>query len=126
MIIAFIFILAGIIFMIGTLVYIRNKNNLKNIKFLDKSNSSKIKKKLTTLWGINDIHDQIVSINKNQHSIIVELESIEYNLLHNEEKISVDRELISISQMLKYPIQFLEIKQKIDMEETIEEIQLNI
>ena len=126
MIIAFIFILAGIIFMIVTLVYIKNKNNLQEIKSIDKSNVKKVKKTLNNLWGIDGIDNGIITTNKNQHSIIVELESIEYGLLHDEEKNSVNRELVSIAQMLKFPIQFLEVKQKIDMEETIENIKIHI
>ena len=67
----------------------------------------------------------ITTINKNQHSIIIELESIEYSLLHDGEKSAVDRELISISKMLKFPIQFLEVKKQIELGEMIEEIKLN-
>lgn len=111
--------------MIATLVYVRNKNNLQEIKPIDKSNKKKVKKTLSNLWGIDGIENQIISINKNQHSIIVELESIEYSLLHEGEKNSVDRELINIAKMLKFPIQFLEIKQKINLEDTIEDIRIH-
>ena len=55
MIIAFIFILAGIIFMIGTLIYTRKKNNLQEVNPIDKSNIKKGKKKLSNLWGIDGI-----------------------------------------------------------------------
>lgn len=125
MIITIIFVLAGIFFLIGTLIYVKNKNNLQEIKPIDKSNAKKVKKTLKNLWGIDGFNNQVVTINKRQHSIIVELESIEYNLLHDEEKSIVIRELISIAQMLKFPIQFLEIKQNISMEEDIENIVLN-
>lgn len=111
--------------MIATLVYVRNKNNLQEVRPIDKSNKNKVKKTLSNLWGIDGIENQIISINKNQHSIIVELESIEYSLLHDGEKNSVDRELISIAKMLKFPIQFLEIKQKINLEDTIENIKIH-
>lgn len=111
--------------MIATLVYVRNKNNLQEVRPIDKSNKNKVKKTLSSLWGIDGIENQIISINKNQHSIIVELESIEYSLLHDGEKNSVDRELISIAKMLKFPIQFLEIKQKINLEDTIEDIKIH-
>ena len=115
MIIAFIFILVGIIFMIGTLIYTRKKNNLQEVKPIDKSNIKKGKKTLSNLWGIN----------KNQHSIIIELESIEYSLLHDGEKANVDRELISIAQMLKFPIQFLEVKKQIEIGDMLEEIKIS-
>ena len=125
MVIAFIFILMGIAFMIGTLVYVKNKNSLQEIKPIDKSNTKKVKKTLKNLWGIDGISNQVVTINRNQHSIIVELESIEYSLLHEGERNSVDAGLTSIARMLKFPIQFLEIKRKIDMEEAIENIKIN-
>lgn len=125
MIIALVFILAGISFMIGTLIYTRRKKDLHGIKKLNKSESKKNKRNLNNLWGIDGFSNQVITINKKQHSIIVELESIEYSLLHDEEKESVDRELTSISQMLKFPIQFLEIKKKIDLGEMIEEIKIN-
>ena len=125
MIIAFIFILVGIIFMIGTLIYTRKKNNLQEVKPIDKSNIKKGKKTLSNLWGIDGFNNQVITINKNQHSIIIELESIEYSLLHDGEKANVDRELISIAQMLKFPIQFLEVKKQIELGEMLEEIKLN-
>ena len=125
MIIAFVFILAGIIFMIGTLIYTRKKNNLQEVKPIDKSNIKKSKKTLSNLWGIDGFNNQVITINKNQHSIIVELESIEYSLLHEGEKENVDRELISIAQMLKFPIQFLEVKKQIELGDMLEEIKIN-
>lgn len=125
MIIAFVFILAGIIFMVGTLIYTRKKNNLQEVKPIDKSNIKKSKKTLSNLWGIDGFNNQVITINKNQHSIIVELESIEYSLLHEGEKENVDRELISIAQMLKFPIQFLEVKKQIELGDMLEEIKIN-
>ena len=125
MIIAFVFILAGIIFMIGTLIYTKKKNNLQEVKLIDKSNIKKSKKTLSNLWGIDGFNNQVITINKNQHSIIVELESIEYSLLNEGEKENVDRELISIAQMLKFPIQFLEVKKQIELGDMLEEIKIN-
>ena len=125
MIITLIFILAGIFFMIGTLIYVKNKNNLQEIKPIDKSNAKKVKKTLSNLWGIDGFNNQVITINKGQHSIIVELESIEYSLLHEGERNNVDRELISIAQMLKFPIQFLEVKKQIELGEMLEEIKVN-
>ena len=107
MVISIIFTIAGIIIMIATLIYVKNKNNLQNIKHIDTTNVKKTKKTLCNLWGIDAINNQVISTNKKQHSIIV------------------DRELISIAQMIKFPIQFLEIKKKVDMEETIEDIRIN-
>ncbi len=99
MIISIVFILVGIIFLIGTLIYTRKKNDLQEVKPIDKSNIKKSKKKLSNLWGIDGFHNQVITINKNQHSIIIELASIEYSLLHDGEKTTVDRELTSISYM---------------------------
>lgn len=111
--------------MIGTLIYVKNKNNLQEIKPIDKSNIKKVKKTLRNLWGIDGFNNQVITINKGQHSIIVELESIEYSLLHDGEKNTVDRELISIAQMLKFPIQFLEVKKQIELGDMLEEIKVN-
>lgn len=111
--------------MIGTLIYTKRKNNLQEVKPIDKSNIKKSKKTLSNLWGIDGFNNQVITINKNQHSIIVELESIEYSLLHEGEKENVDRELISIAQMLKFPIQFLEVKKQIELGNMLEEIKIN-
>ena len=75
MIIAFIFILAGIIFMIGTLIYTRKKNNLQDT---NTANINKGKKTLKNLFGISKIKNQVITTYNKQHSIIVELESIAY------------------------------------------------
>ena len=69
MIIAFIFILAGIIFMIGTLIYTRKKNNLQDT---NTANINKGKKTLKTLFGISKIKNQVITTYNKQHSIIVE------------------------------------------------------
>ena len=111
--------------MIGTLIYTKKKNNLQEVKLIDKSNIKKSKKTLSNLWGIDGFNNQVITINKNQHSIIVELESIEYSLLHEGEKENVDRELISIAQMLKFPIQFLEVNKQIELGDMLEEIKIN-
>lgn len=111
--------------MIGTLIYTKKKNNLQEVKPIDKSNIKKSKKTISNLWGIDGFNNQVITINKNQHSIIVELESIEYSLLHEGEKENVDRELISIAQMLKFPIQFLEVKKQIELGDMLEEIKIN-
>lgn len=111
--------------MVGTLIYTRKKNNPQEVKPIDKSNIKKSKKTLSNLWGIDGFNNQVITINKNQHSIIVELESIEYSLLHEGEKENVDRELISIAQMLKFPIQFLEVKKQIELGDMLEEIKIN-
>ena len=125
MIVTFIFVLAGILFMIGTLIYVKDKNKLQEIKNLGKSSLKQEKKKLSNLWGIGEINNQVITINKNQHSIVVELESIEYALLQDAEKASVDRELVSIAQMLKFPIQFLEVKKQIELGDMLEKIKVN-
>ena len=125
MIVAIIFILLGIAFMIATLIYTRKKNSLQELPNLDKSKIKKGKKKLSNLWGIDGFNNQVITINKNQHSIIIELETIEYNFLHDGEKANVDRELVSISKMLKFPIQFLEVKKQIELGNMLEEIKLN-
>ena len=125
MLVSFIFILAGIVFLIGTLIYTRKKNNLQDVKNADKLNIKRNKRTLNNLWGIDGLSNEIVTINKNQHSIIIELDSIEYSLLHDEEKANVDRELISIAQMIKFPIQFLEIKKQINLNDIIDKIEVN-
>lgn len=125
MVITFIFVLAGILFMIGTLIYVKDKSKLQEIKSLGKHGLKQEKKKLSNLWGIGELNNQVITINKNQHSIVVELESIEYGLLQEGEKASVDRELVSIAQMLKFPIQFLEVKKQIELGDMLEEIKIN-
>lgn len=125
MIISIIFVLAGIVFLIGTLIYTKRKNSFKVGDSSDRKLTKKVKKTLTNLWDIDECENQMITINKNQHSIIVEIESIEYSLLHDEEKASVNRELVNISKMLKFPIQFLEIKKQIELDDMIEEIRLN-
>ena len=124
-IISIFFIVVGIIFLISTFVYTRNKNSLKDIKTKNDKNIKKVKKTLSNIWGIDEIKNQILTTNKNQHSIIIELGSIEYNLLYENEQNSVDRELISIAKMIKFPIQFLEVKEQLSMKEAIENIEFN-
>lgn len=126
MIIAIIFILAGIAFMIVTLVYVRNKNSLQEIRKFDTKDTRKLRKNICSLWGISNIKDNLIEVNKRQYSMILELNSISYELLHEQEKNTVDSELISISQMIKFPFQFLMIKQGINTKTSIEKIETSI
>ena len=64
MVVTFIFVLAGILFMIGTLIYIKDKNKLQEIKFIDKSSLKREKKKLSNLWGIGEFNNQVITINR--------------------------------------------------------------
>ena len=48
-----------------------------------------------------------------------------YGIKNVEIKVNVDRELISIAQMIKFPIQFLEIKKQINLNEIINKIEVN-
>lgn len=126
MIIAIIFILAGIAFMIVTLVYVRNKNSLQEIRKFDTKDTRKLRKNICSLWGISNIKDNLIEVNKRQYSMILELNSISYELLHEQEKNTVDSELISISQMIKFPFQFLVVKQGINTKTSIEKIETSI
>ena len=72
------------------------------------------------------IKDNLIEVNKRQYSMILELNSISYELLHEQEKNTVDSELISISQMIKFPFQFLMIKQGINTKTSIEKIETSI
>ena len=126
MIIAIIFILAGIAFMIVTLIYVRNKNSLQEIRKFDTKDTRKLRKNICSLWGISNIKDNLIEVNKRQYSMILELNSISYELLHEQEKNTVDSELISISQMIKFPFQFLVIKQGINTKTSIEKIENSI
>lgn len=120
MILAFTFVLAGIILLILTVMYVKDKDNMQETT----KSTNEQKKTLSNLWGIEKISNQVISTNKH-HSIIIELESVEYNLLHDDEREYVDRELMSIAQMLKFPIQFLEIKKQVDLEDAIQNIKDN-
>ena len=126
MIIAIIFILAGIAFMIVTLIYVRNKNSLQEIRKFDTKDTRKLRKNICSLWGISNIKDNLIEVNKRQYSMILELNSISYELLHEQEKNTVDSELISISQMIKFPFQFLVVKQGINTKASIEKIETSI
>ena len=126
MVIAIIFILAGIAFMIVTLIYVRNKNSLQEIRKFDTKDTRKLRKNICSLWGISNIKDNLIEVNKRQYSMILELNSISYELLHEQEKNTVDSELISISQMIKFPFQFLVIKQGINTKTSIEKIENSI
>lgn len=126
MVIAIIFILAGIAFMIVTLIYVRNKNSLQEIRKFDTKDTRKLRKNICSLWGISNIKDNLIEVNKRQYSMILELNSISYELLHEQEKNTVDSELISISQMIKFPFQFLVVKQGINTKTSIEKIETSI
>lgn len=124
--IAILFMLLSIIVIILTVIQVRKNNRFYKFKSNDKGNVKKQKKNIKNIWGIEEIKNNIITNSKGQHSMIMEIGSIEYRLLNEDEQASIDAALTKISRTLSYNMQFFSTIVKVDTNEKIEEIKENM
>lgn len=125
MVITIIFMLASICLIIILPIYLRKKNRMYNLGTQEKTNIKKQRKNIKTIWGIEEIKNQMLTIN-NSHSIVIELGSIEYRLLNDEEQNNIDNNLKKIAKTFTNQTQFFSTIEKIDTTDKIENIRENI
>lgn len=125
MIITIFFMLASICLIIILPIYLRKKNRMYNLSTKEKTNIKKQRKNIKTIWGIEEIKNQMLTIN-NSHSIVIELGSIEYRLLNDEEQNNIDNNLKKIAKTFTNQTQFFSTIEKIDTTDKMENIRENI
>ena len=125
MVITIFFMLASICLIIILPIYLRKKNRMYNLGTQEKTNIKKQRKNIKTIWGIEEIKNQMLTIN-NSHSIVIELGSIEYRLLNDEEQNNIDNNLKKIAKTFTNQTQFFSTIEKIDTTDKIENIRGNI
>lgn len=125
MVITIFFMLASICLIIILPIYLRKKNRMYNLGTQEKTNIKKQRKNIKTIWGIEEIKNQMLTIN-NSHSIVIELGSIEYRLLNDEEQNNIDNNLKKIAKTFTNQTQFFSTIEKIDTTDKIENIRENI
>lgn len=125
MVITIFFMLASICLIIILPIYLRKKNRMYNLGTQEKTNIKKQRKNIKTIWGIEEIKNQMLTI-KNSHSIVIELGSIEYRLLNDEEQNNIDNNLKKIAKTFTNQTQFFSTIEKIDTTDKIENIRENI
>lgn len=125
MVITIFFMLASICLIIILPIYLRKNNRMYNLGTQEKTNIKKQRKNIKTIWGIEEIKNQILTIN-NSHSIVIELGSIEYRLLNDEEQNNIDNNLKKIAKTFTNQTQFFSTIEKIDTTDKIENIRENI
>ena len=125
MVITIFFMLASICLIIILPIYLRKKNRMYNLGTQEKTNIKKQRKNIKTIWGMEEIKNQMLTIN-NSHSIVIELGSIEYRLLNDEEQNNIDNNLKKIAKTFTNQTQFFSTIEKIDTTDKIENIRENI
>ncbi|OKZ73852.1 MAG: hypothetical protein BHW00_06970 [Clostridium sp. 26_22] len=125
MVITIFFMLASICLIIILPIYLRKKNRMYNLGTQEKTNIKKQRKNIKTIWGIEEIKNQMLTIN-NSHSIVIELGSIEYRLLNDEEQNNIDNNLKKIAKTFTNQTQFFSTIEKIDTTDKIDNIRENI
>ncbi len=125
MIITIIFMLASLGLIIFLPIYVKNKNDFYKLGSKEKMSLKKQKKSITTIFGIEEIRNGIISANGTR-SIIVELGSIEYRLLNDEEQNNIDVLLTKLSKTFSFQTQFFSTIEKIDTTDKVEKIRENV
>lgn len=119
------FMILSVVLLIGTAIYLKKISRFYNFKTEDKDSRKKQKKNIKNIWGIRDINKESISV-KGQHSIIIELGSIEYKLLNEKEQEHIDNILTKICKTMTYNMQFFSTIVKVDTSEKIEQIRRNM
>jgi len=125
MIITIFFALASISLIIFVPIYLKKKNNLYKYKPQEKMSLKKQKKTIKNIWELGDFANSIFWVS-NKYVMIIELGSIEYKLMNDEEQDNIDNNLMKISKTFKNQVQFYSTIKKIDTSYKIEEIRNNI
>jgi len=125
MIVTIFFMLASLILIILVPIYVRSKNNSYSLKAQDAIDLKIKRKDIKNIWGINKIQDNILTVN-GSHSIIIEIGSIEYRLLNEDEQNNIDNNLTKLSKTFKNQTQFFSTIEKIDTSDKIEAIRNNL
>ena len=125
MVITIFFALASISLVIFVPIYVRRKNDLYKTKQREKLNLKKQKKNIKNIWGIDNISNYIFNVN-NKYLMILELGSIEYKLMNEQEQDNIDNNLIKIARTFTNQVQFFSTIEKIDTSDKVEKIRENI
>lgn len=120
------FMFLSVIVIVFTVIAVKKNNRFYRFEAKDKEKIKKQKKNIKNIWGIEEIKNGILTNSQGQHSMIIEIGSIEYRLLNEDEQISIDTALTRISRTLSYNMQFFSTIEKIDTNEKIDEIKENI
>ena len=125
MVITIFFALASISLVIFVPIYVRRKNDLYKTKQREKLNFKKQKKNIKNIWGIDNISNYIFNVS-NKYLMILELGSIEYKLMNEQEQDNIDNNLIKIARTFTNQVQFFSTIEKIDTSDKVEKIRENI
>lgn len=132
MIIMVIFLILSVVFIIGTIIYLKQKkknvnNSIKqapsNNTKKDNKNSKKEKKQLADILQFK-IKDNIICLG-NRYSNVIRLGNIDYNMLSNSEQDSIENILIQTALAIDYPVQFFSTTEYIDTSKVINLIKKN-
>lgn len=125
MVITIFFALASISLVIFVPIYVRRKNDLYKTKQREKLNLKKQKKNIKNIWGIDNISNYIFNVS-NKYLMILELGSIEYKLMNEQEQDNIDNNLIKIARTFTNQVQFFSTIERIDTSDKVEKIRENI
>ena len=131
MIVMIIFLVSSVLFIIGTVIYVKRKDKrnittspLPNTETKEKKKDrKKDKKKLSNILQIK-IKDNIICLG-NRYSIVASLGSIDYNMLSFNEQESVEDVLIQTALSIDSAIQFFSTTEYIDTSNVIKKIKSN-
>ena len=132
MIIMIIFLILSVVFIIGTVIYLKQKkknvnNSIKqapsNNTKKDNKNSKKEKKQLADILQFK-IKDNIICLG-NRYSNVIRLGNIDYNMLSNSEQDSIENILIQTALAIDYPVQFFSTTEYIDTSKVVALIKQN-
>lgn len=124
--IAIFFLILSIIVIVVAVVVIRKNNKFYNYSAKENKSAKGQKKDIKTIWEIEKLDGGILTNSRGQTSIIMEIGSIEYRLLNEDEQSFIDATLTKVSRTLSYNMQFFSTTVKVDTNEKIYEIRENM
>ena len=130
MIIMTIFLILTVIFVVGTVIYLKRKKKSQTLKLnqlspnKQKENAHKSKRKqLANLLDFKINGNMICT--GNRYSYIIRLGNIDFNMLSSQEQDSIESILIQTALAIDYPIQFFSTTEFIDTSKIINLIKEN-
>ena len=123
-----IFLILSIVLVIVTAIYLKFNNEKVNIKLKTNNeekpkNNRKTKKQLSDILQIKFIKDMIYL--KNRYSKVLELGSVDYNMLSEQEQENIENILMQTALSVNYPLQLFSTTEFIDTSKIVNTMKKN-
>ena len=130
------FIVASILMIVGTVLYLKytspqSKNKRRASKYVSESEEEVVltKKEISEIkkiWEIEDIRNGVIKLTKSRYRCIVRLGSIDMGLLSEDEQEITENRLMQAAKTFNFPVLYFTTTERVETDRAIEDIALTM